>query len=77
MEILLKTKNLPRKRMAHIYDLCKVKNICEGGDPSHGGCGRYQPTIRRQTLEFIAEWKDVNEESHERKISLTAERVLK
>ena len=73
--ILLKTKDQPRKRMAHVFDLCKGKDICEGGGSSHGGCGRYQPTIRRQALELIAEWKDVNEESHERKISLTAERV--
>ena len=31
-EILNKTKGQPRKRMAHVYDLCKGKNICEGGD---------------------------------------------
>ena len=31
-EILGKTKNQPRKRMQHIYDVCKAKNICEGGD---------------------------------------------
>jgi len=31
-EVLRSTKQQPRKRMAHIYDLCKVKFICEGGD---------------------------------------------
>ena len=41
----------------------------------HGGCGRYQPTIRRMGLELTAEWKHVNEDSQERKITLTAERV--
>ncbi|XP_057378837.1 DNA-directed RNA polymerase II subunit RPB1-like [Daphnia carinata] len=91
-EILVKSKGQPRKRMAHVYDLCKGKNICEGGDeidigkdediskePSkkvgHGGCGRYQPTIRRQGLEMTGEWKHVNEDSQEKKIVLTAERV--
>lgn len=43
---------------------------------SHGGCGRYQPKIRRVGLELTAEWKHVNEDSQEKKISLTAERVL-
>lgn len=41
----------------------------------HGGCGRYQPNIRRKGLELTAEWKHVNEESQERKVVLTAERV--
>ena len=41
----------------------------------HGGCGRYQPQIRRQGLELTAEWKHVNEDSQEKKIVLTAERV--
>ena len=89
---MAKSKGQPRKRMAHVYDLCKGKNICEGGDemdigkdediskePSkkvgHGGCGRYQPTIRRMGLELTGEWKHVNEDSQEKKIPLTAERV--
>ncbi|XP_064638126.1 DNA-directed RNA polymerase II subunit RPB1-like [Lineus longissimus] len=92
-DILAKSKGQPRKRMAHVYDLVKGKNICEGGDEmdmklenqqdnvpqedrkGHGGCGRYQPKIRRAQLELIAEWKHVNEDSQERKIILTAERV--
>ena len=28
----MKTKGQPRKRFQHVYDLCKSKNICEGGD---------------------------------------------
>ena len=65
------------------------KNICEGGDEmdigsenndnpekkSHGGCGRFQPQIRRVGLELTAEWKHLNEEAQEKKIVLTAERV--
>jgi len=31
-DIVSKSKGQLRKRMAHIYDLCKGKNICEGGD---------------------------------------------
>mgnify|MGYP003350503402 CR=1 FL=1 len=42
---------------------------------SHGGCCRYQPTIRRQALDMTAEWKHVNEDSQEKKIVLTAKRV--
>ena len=53
----MKSKGQPRKRIGHIYDLCKGKKICEGGDEmdanadnpdnqtnptkTHGGCGRY------------------------------------
>ena len=43
---------------------------------SHGGCGRYQPKIRKIGLELTAEWKHINEDSQEKKISLSAERVL-
>ncbi|OXB61523.1 UNVERIFIED_CONTAM: hypothetical protein H355_008190, partial [Colinus virginianus] len=41
----------------------------------HGGCGRYQPRIRRVGLELYAEWKHVNEDSQEKKILLSPERV--
>ncbi|KAI2810971.1 DNA-directed RNA polymerase II subunit RPB1 [Blomia tropicalis] len=97
-EIIAETKGNPRKRLAHVYDLCKGKNICEGGDDDmfgkdpndfgndndmalkkkinmHGGCGRYQPQIRREGLDLSAEWKHLNEDSQEKKIPLTAERV--
>lgn len=82
----------PRKRMAHVYDLCKGKNICEGGDEmdigsgggedpnqgpdkKHGGCGRYQPSLKRNGLELQAKWKNVNEDTQEKQMILTAERV--
>lgn len=88
----MKSKGQPRKRLACVYDLCKGKNICEGGDEmdinkeddgrgistakqTHGGCGRYQPNIRRAGLDLTAEWKHVNEDSQEKKIPLSAERV--
>ncbi|XP_078050939.1 RNA polymerase II subunit RpII215 [Augochlora pura] len=91
-EIVMKTKGQPRKRLTFVYDLCKSKNICEGGDemdinkenqeqqaadrkPGHGGCGRYQPNLRRSGLDVTAEWKHVNEDTQEKKIALTAERA--
>ncbi|XP_057339128.1 DNA-directed RNA polymerase II subunit RPB1 [Microplitis mediator] len=91
-EIVMKSKGQPRKRLTFVYDLCKSKNICEGGDEmdinkdgieapppgskqGHGGCGRYQPTLRRTGLDISAEWKHVNEDSQEKKIVLTAERA--
>ena len=42
---------------------------------SAGGCGRFQPKYRRTGLELTAEWKNVNEDTQEKKIPLTAERV--
>ncbi|XP_055313031.1 DNA-directed RNA polymerase II subunit RPB1 [Sitodiplosis mosellana] len=90
-EVVMKTKGQPRKRLTYVYDLCKGKKICEGGedmdlakdaaqaDPTkkqgHGGCGHYQPSIKRSGLELTAEWKNVNENSQEKKIVVTAERV--
>uniref|UniRef100_A0A2K6P1H0 DNA-directed RNA polymerase subunit n=1 Tax=Rhinopithecus roxellana TaxID=61622 RepID=A0A2K6P1H0_RHIRO len=94
-DILSKSKGQPKKRLTHVYDLCKGKNICEGGEEmdnkfgveqpegdedltkekGHGGCGRYQPRIRRSGLELYAEWKHVNEDSQEKKILLSPERV--
>ncbi|ELU15060.1 hypothetical protein CAPTEDRAFT_170227 [Capitella teleta] len=96
-DIVSKSKGKGRQRLAHVYDLCKGKNICEGGDEidkeqsepgaeekkvrkqqasSHGGCGRYQPKIRRTGLTLMAEWKHVNEDSQDKKIVLSAERAL-
>ena len=42
-----------------------------------GGCGRSQPQIRKIGIELTAEWKELNEESQERKITLSAEQVHK
>ncbi|XP_034936021.1 DNA-directed RNA polymerase II subunit RPB1 [Chelonus insularis] len=91
-EIVIKTKGQPRKRLTFVYDLCKSKKICEGGDemdinkdgteipaadrkPGHGGCGRYQPSLRKSGLEIRAEWKHINEDSQDKKMVLTAERA--
>lgn len=41
----------------------------------HGGCGRYQPNIKRIGLELVAEWKHTNEDTQEKKQTLSAERV--
>ena len=41
----------------------------------HGGCGRFQPKIKRVGLTLTAEWKHVNEDSQEKKINVTGERV--
>lgn len=85
----MKSKGQPRKRLTYVYDLCKGKHICEGGEDmdigkegddgkkgtGHGGCGHYQPSIRRQGLDLTAEWKNANEDTQEKKIIITAERV--
>ncbi|VEL23211.1 unnamed protein product, partial [Protopolystoma xenopodis] len=88
-EILRKTKGDARRRIAFMYEECKSRQECFTSEdiekkedevvekkPIRTGCGRYQPKYRRTVLELTAEWKKVNEESQERKISLTAERVL-
>lgn len=31
-EVLAKSKGQSRKRLTLVYDICKAKNICEGGD---------------------------------------------
>ena len=46
-----------------------------GTDKKHGGCGRYQPAIKRNGLELLAKWKHVNEDTQEKQMTLTAERV--
>lgn len=75
---------------AYFYFLCVLSShvvtafisswsSCNTHSPSlsqgHGGCGRYQPRIRRSGLELYAEWKHVNEDSQEKKILLSPERV--
>ncbi|BFZ16461.1 hypothetical protein BsWGS_19503 [Bradybaena similaris] len=93
-DIISRFKGYPQKQLAHVYNLCKDRKVCEEGDEmekkkgevadgrpeeshkGHGGCGRYQPNLKRTDLQLIAEWKHVNEESQERKINVSAERVL-
>ena len=55
--------------------LCVLTILCVPLLQGHGGCGRYQPRIRRSGLELYAEWKHVNEDSQEKKILLNPERV--
>ncbi|KFD52478.1 hypothetical protein M513_06675 [Trichuris suis] len=43
---------------------------------SFGGCMRFQPTYKRVGLEITAEWKKLNEETQEKKVTMSAERVL-
>ncbi|ESN95493.1 hypothetical protein HELRODRAFT_193523 [Helobdella robusta] len=87
-EILGKTKTDFRRRQNLVYDLCKVKTICEsaGGDRARKegeeetdavitGCGFHQPKIKRTGLELTAEWKVLNDQQQEKMIVLTAERV--
>lgn len=59
----------------HVHGLYVLINA---PSQSPGGCGRYQPIFRKNGLELTAEWRKdkVNEDSQERKIILSAERVL-
>lgn len=42
-DILGKSKGQPKKRLTHVYDLCKGKNICEGGEEMDHKFGVEQP----------------------------------
>lgn len=42
-DILSKSKGQPKKRLTHVYDLCKGKNICEGGEEMDNKFGVEQP----------------------------------
>ena len=60
----------------HIFCICTSYIILENCFiQSAGGCGRFQPKYRRTGLELTAEWKNVNEDTQEKKIPLTAEKV--
>ena len=63
--------------MTHVYDLCKGKNICEGGDgePRQPAAGSQEGEPRRLGLDMTAELKNINEDTQEKKIALTGERV--
>ncbi|KAL1420133.1 hypothetical protein MTO96_024591 [Rhipicephalus appendiculatus] len=74
-EIVGKTKGQPRKRLAHVLGPDSQVQEDTNKKQGHGGCGRYQPSIRRSGLDLTAEWKHINEDSQEKKIALTAERV--
>jgi len=86
----LKIRN-PRLRLRAVLNICKTKNICEGGDElegedtkdkdpadqrvKHGGCGGYQPALKRDGMKITAEFKQVTDENIEKKQILSAEKV--
>lgn len=41
-DILVKSKGQPRKRLTHVYELCRGKNICEGGEEMDNKFGMEQ-----------------------------------
>ncbi len=60
----------PKVRLKAVWELCKAKMVCEGGDDAlpelgaegepkhnHGGCGAKQPSLKREGLKFIATLK--------------------
>lgn len=87
-KILLMSRGQAKHRQLSIYDLCKVKKQCDGGllnkkedraeedEKKIMGCGRHQPKIRRTGLELSAEWSKVDDDIQDKKITLTAEKVL-
>lgn len=52
-DILTKSKGQPRKRLTHVYDLCKGKNICEGGEEMDNKFGVEQPESEDITKEKV------------------------
>lgn len=42
---------------------------------NHGGCGGYQPSLKKDGMKILAEFKQVSDEAAEKKQSLTAEKV--
>eukprot|EP00027_Filamoeba_sp_ATCC50430_P000934 CAMPEP_0168554826 /NCGR_PEP_ID=MMETSP0413-20121227/7995_1 /TAXON_ID=136452 /ORGANISM="Filamoeba nolandi, Strain NC-AS-23-1" /LENGTH=1668 /DNA_ID=CAMNT_0008585609 /DNA_START=242 /DNA_END=5249 /DNA_ORIENTATION=- len=85
----LKVRN-PKLRMKLVLAFVNQKpfakvenNEAEQQDPNnpekvtkkHGGCGNYQPTIRRDGMRLTAEFKQVDANNVEKKIVLSAEKV--
>ena len=66
----LKIRN-PKNRLKRIYDACKSKKVCAGGDDldvqeqhdtddpvkKRGGCGAQQPNITVDGMRMVAEFK--------------------
>jgi DNA-directed RNA polymerase II subunit RPB1 len=48
-EVVMKSEGQPRKHLTLVYDLCKGKNICEGGDEMdiHEECSDHLPKLCR------------------------------
>lgn len=75
----LKIRN-PKNRLKRIYDACKSKKRCAGGDDidvqkeqdgdepvkkSRGGCGAQQPNITVDGMKMVAEFKAPKKKSDE------------
>ena len=72
----LKIRN-PKNRLRRIYDACKSKKICAGGDElevqdqqdadepvkKRGGCGAQQPNITVDGMKMVAEFKATKKKS--------------
>ena len=52
-DILVKSKGQPRKRLTHVYELCKGKNICEGGEEMDNKFGVEQQESEDITKEKV------------------------
>ncbi|CAF1186930.1 unnamed protein product [Rotaria sp. Silwood1] len=83
IDIIKKTKNQNRRRLAYIVEACKKQKICKGSDNQNdvtknytGGCGQVQPIYRRSGLELTIKWNEAVNENQELKSKLSAERVL-
>jgi len=81
----LKIRN-PKSRLRAVFNICKGKSVCEGGDDveedltdpgriKHGGCGGYQPSLKRDGLKLTAEFKQVTDETAEKRQNLSPEKV--
>ncbi|KAI8061444.1 hypothetical protein BC940DRAFT_327795 [Gongronella butleri] len=82
----------PKARMRSVWELAKVKMVCDGGSRDdngfeetdeqqrnpHGGCGNKQPLIRKDGLKLYAVFRaGANDDSgHEGKTQLPAHKVL-
>lgn len=51
-EIVTKTKGQPRRRLNFVYDLCKGKSICEGGDEMDGAIPDEDPVLQVNDVQF-------------------------
>ena len=57
-------------------NFCLYMCLCVSLFQTPSGCGRFQPKYRKNCLELTAEWVKVNDDNQEKKIFLSAERVL-
>ena len=61
-EIMLKTHGHARKRIVHVYELCKGKKICEGGDEidDKSGEGTEDGEVKKVMLKHECVFKNCN-----------------